>query len=68
MTSEERKRWFARRVAIAPGCHIYIALAEAEGVRCVTADASLGRKVARQGSGRYGDRVLCLADSRTVQE
>jgi len=47
---------------------IYIALADAEGVRCVTADASLGRQVTRQGSGRYGDRVLCLADSRTVQE
>jgi len=67
VTSEERKRGFARRVAIAPGCHIYIALAEAEGVRCVTADASLGRKVARQPSGHYAGRVLDLADAAIWQ-
>jgi predicted nucleic acid-binding protein len=44
---------------------IYIALAEAEGLRFVTADASLVRKVGRQPSGRYAGRVLGLADAAT---
>jgi hypothetical protein len=64
----ERKRRFARCVAIAPGCHIYIALAEAEGIRFVPADASLVLKVARQGPGRYADRVLRLTDTGTGQK
>ena len=64
----ERKRRFARRVAIAPGCHIYIAVAEAEGIRLVTAEANLVREVARQGPGRYADRVLRLTDTGTGQE
>ena len=46
---------------------IYIALAEAEGLRFVTADASLVRKVGRQPSGRYAGRVLGLADAATWQ-
>jgi predicted nucleic acid-binding protein len=46
---------------------IYIALAEAEGLRFVTVDASLVRKVARQPSGRHAGRVLGLADAATWQ-
>jgi predicted nucleic acid-binding protein len=46
---------------------IYIALAEAEGVRFVTADASLVRKVGRRPSGHYAGRVLGLADAATWQ-
>jgi hypothetical protein len=46
---------------------VYIALAEAEGVRFATADTSLVRKVTRQGSGRYAGRVLDLADAATWQ-
>ena len=42
---------------------VYIALAEAEGLRSVTADATLVRKVARQASRRYTDRVLGLTDA-----
>ena len=41
----------------------YIALAEAEGVRLVTADASLVRKVAQQASGRYAGLVRGLTDA-----
>ena len=47
---------------------IYIALAEAEGLRFVTADMSLLRKVRRQASERYADRVVGLADTATWQE
>jgi len=36
---------------------VYIALAEAEGLRFVTADANLVRKAGLQASGRYADRV-----------
>jgi predicted nucleic acid-binding protein len=50
----------------ADGC-IYIALAEAEGLRFVTAEPSLVRKVARQPSGHYAGRVLGLADAATWQ-
>ena len=46
---------------------IYIALAEAEGLRFVTADAGLVRKVGWQAAGRYADRVLDLADRATWQ-
>jgi predicted nucleic acid-binding protein len=44
-----------------------LALAEAEALRFVTADASLVRKVGRQPSGRYAGRVLGLADAATWQ-
>lgn len=47
---------------------IYIALAEAEGLRFVTADTSLLRKVGRQAPERYADRVVGLADTATWQE
>jgi len=47
---------------------IYIALAEAEGLRFVTADMSLLRKIGRQASERYADRVVGLADTATWQE
>jgi predicted nucleic acid-binding protein len=47
---------------------VYIALAEAEGLRLVTADTSLVRKVRRQAARRYADRVLGLADTATAQE
>ena len=47
---------------------IYIALAEAEGLRFFTADASLVRKVGRQASGRYAGRVLGLADTGIGQD
>jgi hypothetical protein len=47
---------------------VYIALAEAEGLRFVTADTSLVRKVALQASGRYADRVRGLADAATWHE
>jgi predicted nucleic acid-binding protein len=40
---------------------MYIALAEAEGMRFVTADGSMVRKVAQQASRRYAGRVLGLA-------
>jgi len=46
---------------------IYIALAEAEGVRFVTADTSLVRKVGSQASRHYADRVLDLAERETRQ-
>jgi len=46
---------------------IYIALAEAEGVRLVTADTSLVRKVGSQASRHYADRVLDLAERETRQ-
>ncbi len=42
---------------------VYIALAEAEGLRFVTADASLVRKVGLRAAGRYAARVLDLADA-----
>jgi predicted nucleic acid-binding protein len=42
---------------------IYIALAEAEGLRFITADRSLVRKVERRASGRYAGRVLGLGDA-----
>jgi len=41
----------------------YIALAEAEGLRLVTADAKLVQAVRQRASGRYGGRVLGLADA-----
>jgi predicted nucleic acid-binding protein len=44
---------------------VYIALAEAEGLRFVTADTSLVRNVGLQASGRYAARVLGLADAAT---
>ena len=44
---------------------VYIALAEAEGLRFVTADTSLVRKVGLRASGRYADRVRGLADAAT---
>jgi predicted nucleic acid-binding protein len=47
---------------------IYIALAEAEELRFVTADMGLLRKVGRQESARYVDRVLRLADTAAWQE
>jgi predicted nucleic acid-binding protein len=47
---------------------VYIALAEAEGLRFVTANMSLARKAGLQASGRYADRVLPLADAATWQE
>jgi predicted nucleic acid-binding protein len=47
---------------------IYIALAEAEELRFVTADMSLLRKVGQQASARYVDRVLRLADTAAWQE
>ena len=47
---------------------IYIALAEAEGLRFVTADMSLLRKIGRQASERYADRVVGLADTAIWQE
>ncbi|HWZ66207.1 MAG TPA: type II toxin-antitoxin system VapC family toxin [Stellaceae bacterium] len=47
---------------------IYIALAEAEGLRFVTADTSLLRKVGRRAPERYADRVVGLADTATWQE
>ena len=47
---------------------IYIALAEAEGLRLVTSDMSLLRKVGRQAAKRYADRVVGLADTATWQE
>jgi predicted nucleic acid-binding protein len=47
---------------------IYIVLAEAEGLRFVTADMSLLRKIGRQASERYADRVVGLADTATWQE
>ena len=43
-------------------------LAEAEELRFVTADMSLLRKVGRQASARYVDRVLRLADTAAWQE
>jgi predicted nucleic acid-binding protein len=62
----------AVRIAAAldhPACDcIYIALAEAEGLRFVTADMSLLRKVGRQAAERYADRVVGLADTATWQE
>ena len=62
----------AVRIAVALGhpaydC-IYIALAENEGLRFVTADMSLVRKVGRRASGRYAGRVLGLTDAVTSQE
>ena len=47
---------------------IYIALAEAEELRFVTADMSLLGKVEQQASARYVDRVLRLADTAAWQE
>jgi predicted nucleic acid-binding protein len=47
---------------------VYIALAEAEGLRFVTADTSLVRKAGLQASGRYANRVLPLADAATWPE
>jgi len=47
---------------------IYIALAEAEELRFVTADMSLLGKVGQQASARYVDRVLSLADTAVWQE
>jgi len=47
---------------------IYIALAEAEELRFVTADMSLLGKVGQQASARYVDRVLSLADTAAWQE
>jgi predicted nucleic acid-binding protein len=47
---------------------IYIALAEAEELRFVTADVSLLRKVRQLASARYVDRVLRLADTGAWQE
>jgi predicted nucleic acid-binding protein len=40
---------------------LYIALAEAEGLRLVTTDSTLVRKA----SGRYAGRVLGLTDATT---
>lgn len=42
---------------------IYIALAEAEGLRFVTADTSLVRKAGMEASGRYAGRVLGSGDA-----
>ena len=47
---------------------IYIALAEAEELRFVTADMSLLRKIGQPTSARYVDRVLRLADTAAWQE
>jgi predicted nucleic acid-binding protein len=47
---------------------IYIALAEAEELRFVTADMSLLGKVGQQAPARYVDRVLSLADTAVWQE
>lgn len=47
---------------------IYLALAEAEGLRFVTADTRLVRKVARRSSTRYDGRVSDLADTGTWEE
>jgi predicted nucleic acid-binding protein len=41
----------------------YVALAEAEGLRLVTADADLVRAVRRRASGRYAGRVLGLTEA-----
>jgi predicted nucleic acid-binding protein len=61
----------ATRIAIALDHPAYdcidIALAEAEGVRFITADTSLVRKVGSQASRRYADRVLDLAERETRQ-
>ena len=43
---------------------VYIAVAEAAELQFVTADPGLLRKVARQASGRYANRVLRLTDMR----
>jgi predicted nucleic acid-binding protein len=47
---------------------IYIALAEAEGARFVTADARLLLKIAALGEGRFQDRVVALSDSAAGQQ
>ena len=47
---------------------VYIALAEAEEIRFVTADMSLLHKVGQQAAARYVDRVLRLADTAAWQE
>jgi predicted nucleic acid-binding protein len=47
---------------------IYLALAEVEGIRFVTADMSLVRKVGRRASRRYAGRVFGLADTATWEE
>ena len=47
---------------------IYLALAEVEGLRFVTANMKLVRKVGRHASGRYASRVFGLADTATWHE
>ena len=42
---------------------IYVALAEAEGARLVTADARLVQKLAAHAGGRFQDRVVALSNS-----
>jgi len=44
----------------------YIALAEAEGLRLVTADTDLVQAVRRRASGRYAGRVLGLTDAAAL--
>jgi predicted nucleic acid-binding protein len=47
---------------------IYLALAEAEGFRFVTADASLVRKLGRRTSKHYAGRVFELSDTAAWEE
>lgn len=42
---------------------VYIALAETQGLRFATADASLVRKARALASGRFAGRLLSLADA-----
>jgi predicted nucleic acid-binding protein len=46
---------------------VYIVLAEAEGVRFVTADARLLHKIASHDGGRLRSRVVALGDSAAWQ-
>jgi predicted nucleic acid-binding protein len=49
------------------GC-VYIALAEAEDTRFVTADSRLLRKISSHWAERFRDRVLALSDSAAWQQ
>ena len=47
---------------------VYLALAETEGFRFVTADATLVRKIGRRASKRYAGRVFDLSDTAAWAE
>jgi predicted nucleic acid-binding protein len=47
---------------------LYIACAEAAGLRFVTADAGLVHKIAAHAAGRYAGRVVELGNSGAWQE